>query len=148
MRKIPLLIGALAAVAVLAAPTAAAAKRSAKPVDRLAAQTCAQERHQVGRAQFRKKYGQRPMRACVRRTRGKARGAFRKATDRCSQELALLGPVAFGEEYDFDEDPATDFAECVAETALEILDPEDDDDLELDDDVDDPDDPDELYLYL
>lgn len=121
------LLVALAAILMLALPASAAAK-GGKPVDRLAAEACASERQEKGKAAFRKKYGERAtMPACVRRTRHRARAALRNATDQCLAELEEIGPEEFAEEYGTDETGSDAFPQCVEWTAASILDPEDDD---------------------
>jgi hypothetical protein len=128
MPKAGKLLVALAAILMLALPASAAAKVGGKPVDRLAAQACANERGEKGKAAFRKKYGERAtMRACVRRTRHRARAALRNATDQCLAELAEIGPEEFADEYGTDETGSDAFQQCVDWTAEWILEPEDDD---------------------
>jgi hypothetical protein len=113
------------ACAVLALPAVASAKGSAGGVDKLAAKACAQERKDLGRTAFAKKYGaDNPMRACVRRTRGRARAALRSASEACQQELAELGPADFADEWASDDTGADALAECIAFTAEGALAPD------------------------
>ena len=128
-------IAAIAAVTALALPSAAAAKGGA-PVDKLAAQHCAQERHDVGRKAFSKRYGSKhQMRSCIRRSRGKVGAAAETANSDCQAELAAVGPAEFTDLYADDPgDLSEAMDECVAEGVDEILDPEDDVDDESEDD--------------
>ncbi len=133
MRKAGHLLVALAAILLLALPASAAKKAGGKPVDRLAAQACANERQQIGKAAFRKKYGERgTVRACVRRARNQAKAALRNATDQCLAELAELGPEEFAEEYGTDETGSDAFQECVDWTAELLLEPDEEDSGEED----------------
>lgn len=128
MPKARHLLVALAATVLLAMPASAAAKAGGKSVDRLAAHACAQERQQIGKAAFRKKYGERATtRACVRRTRNRVKAALRDASDQCLAELAESGAAEFAEEYGTDESGSDPFAECIDETAELILEPDEDD---------------------
>jgi hypothetical protein len=109
----------------LAFPATAPAKGG--PVDKLAASTCAKERKAIGRKAFSKKYGERrSMQTCIRRTRGKVRGAQRQAAQDCAEELAELGPAEFAEDYGSDETGTDAMANCIAETIEWLLEPEDD----------------------
>ena len=138
MPKARHLVVALAAILLLALPSSAAAKAGGKPVDRLAAQACANERQEIGKAAFRKKYGERAtMRACVRRTRNRARAALRDASDQCLAELAEIGAEEFAEEYGTDETGSDAFEQCVDGTAELILEPEDEDSGEDEEAVED-----------
>jgi hypothetical protein len=81
MPKARYLVVPLAAVLLAVLPASAAGKAGGKSVDRLAAQACAKERQQIGKAAFRKKYGERATsRACVRRTRSRVKAALRDAS--------------------------------------------------------------------
>jgi hypothetical protein len=138
MPKARHLLVALAAVLALVLPASAAAKAGGKPVDRLAAQACAKERQQIGKAAFRKKYGERATaRACVRRTRKRVKAALRDATAECLAELAEIGPAEFAEDYGSDESGSDAFAECVDDTAALDLEPDDEGDFSEDDSSDD-----------
>jgi hypothetical protein len=137
MPKARHLLVALAAVLVLVLPASAAAKAGGKPVDRLAAQACAKER-QIGKAAFRKKYGERATaRACVRRTRSRVKAALRDAAAECLAELAEIGPAEFAEDYGSDESGSDAFAECVEDTAALNLEPDGEDDFSEDDSSED-----------
>ena len=128
MPKASCLIVALAATLLLVLPSAGAAKPGGKSVDRMAAQACAQERKQIGKSAFRKKYGERATsRACVRRTRNRVKAALRGASDECLTELAIVGAAEFAEDYGSDESGSDAFEQCVDETAEFLLDPEYDD---------------------
>ena len=72
--RLALLPVALAALALLL-PGAAAAKPGGGLVTKLAAKACVQQKHEIGNRAFRKRYGQRPMPACIKkkRARGEAR---------------------------------------------------------------------------
>jgi hypothetical protein len=134
MPKARYLLAALAAALLLVLSASAAAKAGGKPVDRLAAQACAKERQQIGKAAFRKKYGERATaRACVRRTRGRVKAALRDASAECLAELAEIGPAEFAEDYGSDETGSDAFAECVDDTAALNLEPGDGDDFGEDD---------------
>jgi hypothetical protein len=124
MPRIVWTITALVLIALLAMPSAGAAKGAGKSSDKLAVGTCAKERKQIGREAFTKKYGERrAMRACVRRSRGKVKAAVTQATTACEQELAVLGWLEFVHLYGSDETGADAFAECVADEVDAILDP-------------------------
>jgi transposase len=119
------LIGAFAAILLLALPASAAAKPGGKSVDRLATQACAKERKQLGRSAFLKKYGERaPARACLRRARNRAKAALRDASNECLAELAEIGPAEFAEDYGTDETGSDAYEECVELTASASLDPD------------------------
>jgi len=136
------LLVAMLVIGLLATPALASAKSGGKAIDRVAARACAKERHQIGRPAFRKKYGARAtMRACVRRTSGKARNAQSRAVQDCLTEQQA-NPAEFAEDYG-DENGAGAFEECVAETTESNLDPDEDSgEPEIDDSVDDE----SLYL--
>jgi hypothetical protein len=135
MPKARYLVAAPAAVLLLVLPASAAGKAGGKSVDRLAAQACAQERQQIGKAAFRKKYGERATaRACVRRTRNRVKASLRNASDECLAELAEIGPAEFAEDYGSDESGSDAFAECVNDTAELLLEPDDDEYYEDDED--------------
>ena len=98
----------------------------------MTAQQCRQERANVGRKAFRKKYGaKRTMRSCAKRTMPAVASAIGTASSDCQDELAQVGPADFTDEY---SDDPTDLSgamdECVAEDVDQILNP--------DDSVDDP----------
>jgi hypothetical protein len=138
MPKARYVIAALAAALLLVLPASAAAKAGGKPVDRLAVQACAKERQQIGKAAFRKKYGERATaRACVRRTRGRVKAALRDASAECLAELAEIGPTEFAEDYGSDESGSDAFAECVEDTAALNLEPDGEDDSSEDDSSED-----------
>jgi hypothetical protein len=118
---------ALVATLLLALPASAAVKAPGKSVDRLASQACAKERQKIGKAAFRKKYGERgTTRACVRRGRSKVRTVLRDASSECLAELAEIGPLEFAEDYGTDETGSDALEQCMDETAELALDPGDD----------------------
>jgi hypothetical protein len=124
MPRIGWTITVLVLIALLALPSAGAAKGAGKSADKLAAGTCIKERKQIGRTAFAKRYGERrAMRACIRRSRGKVKAAVTQATTACEQELAVLGWLEFVHLYGSDEIGADAFAECVADEVDEVLDP-------------------------
>jgi hypothetical protein len=129
-------LASIAVVALLVLPSGAAAKGRGGPIDKTAAQQCAQERHAIGRRAFDRKYGTRhQMRSCVRRNRGRVRSAVDSASTDCQTELSQLGLAGFVDEYaDEPTDPVSvAYDECVTEAVSEILDPidgSDDDDTE------------------
>ncbi len=102
------LAAALAVVGtgVFSASPAAAAMPSA---EQMTSESCQNERAEVGAKAFRKEYGKRPMRKCMRRTRALVAQTLSDASVTCDEELALLGPAAFTEEYTDDtaRDPYT-----------------------------------------
>jgi hypothetical protein len=120
-------IGGIAVAALLALPSGAAAKGGGSQVDRAAAQACAQERKDIGRTAFRKKYGEhRTMRACIRRNRSRAWAAINQASQDCQDELDEIGAEAFDDEWESDDGAGDAFTECVSWSVDEILDPSDD----------------------
>jgi hypothetical protein len=125
--KVRYAIGGIAAAALLALPAGAAATQGDQ-VSSLAAQQCAQEKADIGKKAFRKRYGAKhTMRACAKRTKGQVAAALGTANSDCQDELAQDGAADFIDYYGED---ATDtlenaMAECVAEDADQILNPED-----------------------
>jgi hypothetical protein len=120
-------IGGIAAAALIALPASAAANQTGQ-VDGLAAQQCAQEKADIGKRAFRKKYGdKRTMRACARRTRSQVVAATGTANTDCQDELDQNGPAEFIGDYGDDETSSIDaaMAECVAEDVDQILNPDD-----------------------
>jgi hypothetical protein len=120
--------------ALIAFPGNAAAKPAGQ-VATVAGQQCAQERVDIGKRAFRKRYGARhTMRNCVRRNRGKAVTALTSATNECEQELAQIGPDEFILDYAFDEDTVENaMSECVADSVDAALNPDDSSDDGSDD---------------
>ena len=120
-------IGGIAAAALLARPAGAAAAQGGQ-VASLTAQQCNQERAALGRKAFRKRYGARhTMRACAKRTRPQVAAALDTAAADCQDELAQGGGADFIDSYGEDPTDSIDnaMAECVAEDADQILNPED-----------------------
>jgi hypothetical protein len=119
-------IGGILVAAVLALPASAAAGPGGQ-VSALAAQECAQERADIGKRAFRKRYGAKhAMRGCVKRTRPKVAAALSAAARECQQELTQNGPEQFILDNAFDEDTVENaMSECIADTVDQILHPED-----------------------
>jgi hypothetical protein len=115
------------AALLLAFPAGAAATGGGQ-VQSLAAQQCKQERSDVGKRAFRKKYGAKhTMRTCIKRTRPQVASTLPAASASCQQELTDSGLTEFLDDY-LDDDVGTiddAMAECVAETVDEILNPDD-----------------------
>jgi hypothetical protein len=114
--------------ALLLALPASAATAGGGQVQSLAAQQCSQERSEVGKRVFRKRYGAKhTMRTCIKRKRAAVASALPAATGSCQQELAASGATGFLDDY-LDDDVGTlddAMAECVAESVDEILNPGD-----------------------
>lgn len=124
----PVLLAAFALV--LALPAAAVAKGGA--ATKLAAKACAQEKKEIGRSAFAKRYGERnAMRACVRKRRADARRAIAAATAECQAELDDFGPEDFFEDFDSFEECVLAYAEddLVTDPGDDTVDDEDDDDF-------------------
>jgi hypothetical protein len=122
--------------ALLALPVEAGAKQGGA-VNSLTAQQCAQERADIGRKAFRKRYGAKhAMRACAKRNRAQVASAVGTATQDCQAELSDLGVADFVDEYGDEPTDSVDYAmaECIAEDVDEILNPEDYVDDEEEDD--------------
>jgi hypothetical protein len=122
-------------VALLALPAGAAAKQGGGPLDRLTTQQCAQERLDLGKKAFRKRYGAKhTMRNCVRRNRAQVSSAAQSAGQDCQSELAAEGVETFIDEYGDDPTDSLDYAmsECISEGIDELLNP-DTGDPEIDD---------------
>jgi hypothetical protein len=120
-------IGGILAAAALALPVSAAAGQGGQVLS-LSTQQCAQERADIGRKAFHKRYGQkRTMRACARRYRGRVASALATAKQDCQAELSDIGEADFIDEYGDEPTDSVDYAmsECVAEDVDEILNPED-----------------------
>ena len=120
-------IGGIAAAALLALPAGAAASQGGQ-VNSVAAQQCNQERADIGKRAFRKRYGAKhTMRACVKRTRPAVAAAMGTANSDCEDELAQSGDAQFIDDYGEDATDTVDsaMAECIAEDTDEILNPED-----------------------
>jgi hypothetical protein len=131
MMRLRYAIGGIAAVALIALPSSASASHRGNgggQVNGLAAQQCAQERSNLGKKAFLKKYGAKhSMRACTRRTRPQVASSVNTANTGCEQELAQGGAADFIDSYGDDAStPVADaMAECVAEDIDEILNPGD-----------------------
>jgi hypothetical protein len=120
-------IGGIAAAALIALPAGAAAKQGGQ-VESLAALQCNQERADVGKRAFVKKYGAKhTMRSCVKRTRPRVNAAMGTAAADCRDELAESGTTEFIDYYGDDPTDSIDNAmnECIAEDVDEILNPDD-----------------------
>lgn len=128
--KLRYAIGGIAAVALIALPAGASAQgpQGNGQTTGIAAQQCAQERSDIGKKAFRKKYGARhTMRTCARRTVPQVSTAVNTATGDCQDELAQIGTADFIDEYG--DDASTPLAdamdECIAEDTDQILNPQD-----------------------
>jgi hypothetical protein len=125
--KLRYAIGGIAAAALLALPAGAAASQGGQ-VNSLTAQQCAQEKAEIGKKAFRKRYGAKhTMRNCAKRAKAQVAAAYATATADCQQELAENGSAEFIDDYGWDETDTVDnaMAECIAETVDEILNPDD-----------------------
>jgi hypothetical protein len=117
-------------------PAGAAAGQGGQ-VSSLATQQCAQERAEIGKRAFRKRYGpKRTMRACTKRHRGEVASAVSTATQDCQAELSEVGAADFIDEWGDEPTDSVDYAmsECVAESVDELLNPGDYVDDEEEDD--------------
>ena len=125
--KVRYAIGGIAAAALLALPAGAAASQGGQ-VTSLTAQQCAQEKAEIGKKAFRKRYGAKhAMRACGKRTRPQVSVALGAATADCQSECAQSGLAEFIDDYGEDATDTVEAAmeECIAEDTDEILNPED-----------------------
>jgi hypothetical protein len=123
------------AVVLLAASAGAAAKGGGQ-VNALVAQQCVQQKAQLGKKAFRKKYGAKhTMRTCASRIKPQVAAAVGTATGECEQELAETGAQDFVELYGWDESDTVESAmdECIAEGVDLALNPDDYSDDEVDD---------------
>ena len=85
-------------------------------VNKLAADACRAEKSKLGKKAFAKRYGaKKPVRACAKRTRPKARAAVSDANDECLFELEEYGDEEFYLEWGT-------FSACVADYAAWIMD--------------------------
>jgi hypothetical protein len=134
--KLRYAIGGIAAAALLALPAGAAASQGGQ-VNSLTAQQCSQEKADIGKKAFRKRYGAKhTMRACIKRTRPQVAAALDAASSDCQAELAQSGLAQFIDDYGEDATDTLDnaMAECIAEDADETLNPDDYIDDEEDED--------------
>ncbi len=136
--KLRYAIGGIAAAALLALPAGAAASQGGQ-VASLTAQQCNQERTDIGKKAFRKRYGAKhTMRNCAKKTRPQVAAALDTANSDCQDELAQSGLPEFVDDYGEDATDSLEnaMAECIAEDVDETLNPEDyvDDDEGSDDD--------------
>ena len=125
--KVRYAIGGIVAAALLALPAGAAASPDGQ-VTSLTAEQCSQERAELGKKAFRKRYGAKhTMRACAKRTKAQVANALNTANSDCQDELAQNGVAEFIDDYGEDATDTLDnaMAECVAEDADQILNPED-----------------------
>jgi hypothetical protein len=135
--KVRYAIGGIAAAAALLALPCGVAAAQGGQVASLAAQQCKQERAEIGKKAFRKRYGARHgMRTCGKRMRPQVTAALSTAGSDCQAELAQIGLTQFILEYGEDLTDTLDsvMAECIAEDADGILNPGDDEDDQGDDD--------------
>ena len=115
--RLAIAVVCIALGALIAAPTASAARASGggSLVNSLAAGACSAEKGKLGKKSFQKKYGKKhSSRNCAKRKRGEARSAVAKATTECQAELEDYG------EEDFYADWET-FDACVADYADWIM---------------------------
>jgi hypothetical protein len=129
-------IGGIAAAALLALPAGAAASQGGQ-VNSLTAQQCAQEKAEIGKKAFRKRYGAKhTMRNCVKRTKPEVAAALNTAGSDCQAELTQSGLAEFIDDYGEDPTDTLDnaMAECIAEATDQILNPDDYVDDEEDED--------------
>jgi hypothetical protein len=120
-------IGGIAAAALLALPAGSAASLGGQ-VTSLTTQQCLQERADIGKKAFHKRYGAKhTMRACAKRTKVQVAAALNTANSDCQDELAENGAAEFTDDYGEDATDTIDdaMAECVAEDVDEILNPDD-----------------------
>jgi len=120
-------IPALLLAALFAVPATSDASQGG-PVTSLAAQQCAQERADVGKKAFRKRYGRKhAMRNCAKRNRARVAAVAGTAAQDCQEELSDLGEMDFIDEYaDLGLDSVdTAMDECIAEDVDELLNPDD-----------------------
>jgi hypothetical protein len=125
--KLRYAIGGIAAAALLALPAGAAASQAGQ-VNSLTAQQCAQEKADIGKKAFRKRYGAKhTMRNCAKRTKPQVAAALNTASSDCQAELAESGLAEFIDDYGEDATDTLDnaMAECISEDADQILNPED-----------------------
>jgi hypothetical protein len=129
-------IGGILVAALLALPASAAAGQGGQDSS-VAAEQCAQQRADVGKRAFRKRYGAKhAMRNCIRRNRAKGSSALSSATQECEEELAQVGAAEFILDYALDEDTVENaMSECISDTIDELLYPSDDEESEDDEDV-------------
>jgi hypothetical protein len=128
--------GGILVAALLALPASAAAGQGGQ-VSSVAAQQCAQQRADIGKRAFRKRYGAKhTMRNCIKRSRAKATSTLTSAAQECQQELAQVGPAEFILDYAWDEDTVENaMSECIADTIGELLAPSNDDESDDDEDL-------------
>ena len=125
--KVRYAIGGIAAAMLLALPAGAAASVGGQ-VSGLTAQQCAQERADIGKRVFHRRYGAKhAMRACAKKAKAQVAAALSTANSDCQDELAENGLAEFIDDYGEDATDTLDnaMAECIAEDADEILNPDD-----------------------
>jgi hypothetical protein len=125
--KVRYAIGGIVAAALIALPASAAATPGGQ-VASLTAQQCSQERADIGKRSFQRRYGARhAMRSCARRTRTLVAAAVGTAASDCQDELSQEDVVDFIDDYGDEPTDSLDYAmsECVAEGVDEALNPED-----------------------
>jgi hypothetical protein len=131
--KVRYAVAGMIAAVLLATPAVAEAKRGGA-VAAMAGQQCAQERADVGRKAFRKRYGAKhTMRNCIKRTRPRIAAAVTSATDGCQQELVQDGPDQFILDWAWDEDTVENaMSECIDQAVDDLLATDDSGDDESD----------------
>ena len=108
-------------------PAGAAAKQGGQ-VESLAAQQCNQERADLGKRAFHRKYGDKhSTRSCVKRTRPQVTAALGTAAGDCQDELDQSSAAEFIDNYGEDATDSIQNAmdECVAEDVDQVLNPDD-----------------------
>jgi hypothetical protein len=124
--KLRFAIGGIAAAALIALPANATASAGGQVIG-LTAQQCSQERADLGKKAFRKRYGAKhTMRSCVKRTHQQVLAAVATANSDCQDELTGIGTADFIDEYGDDETDSLDNAmtECIAEDIDATLNPD------------------------
>lgn len=127
MVRVRYAIGGIAAAALLAVPAGAAAKQGGQ-VESLAVLQCNQERADIGKRAFLKRYGAKhTLRACSKRTRPQVNAAMGTAAGDCQDELDQDGAAEFiDDNADYGTDSLdTAMQECIAMGVDEILNPDD-----------------------
>jgi hypothetical protein len=121
-----------AAGAWLAAPGAAPAASTIPTAAQIATTTCQGERASHGKKSFRRHYGKRPMRACLRRNTADARDEIEWTGEACADDLAEFGPEQFGLFYGNLPDGSDAWTNCVLE-GLGLVDLDESDTAVVDD---------------
>jgi hypothetical protein len=123
-RKLALLASLAAVAAVMSMPAGATAAGGL--TGKLAANQCVAKKSEIGKKRFAKKYGAKPMPACIKKGRPAARRAVATATADCQAEIAEWGIESFYEDW-------SSFNECVEYYADAYLNGGFEEDDEIDD---------------